>query len=199
MVVDLDAERLGHLHDLPRHLDVGARRRGIAGGMIVDQDHGGADELQRALHHLARIDRGMVHRALLLHLVGDQTGFACRGRECGTARARRRPWRRGSSRSPRSSGRAQGGRRSPSEHGARGGVDDLQFHGNGFAHAPSPPSDAPGWRSGLRRSCRSAQKGLRERLRVAPGNGAEQNHLKQFIIGERVGAGFAEALRSRSR
>ena len=37
VVMHRDAERLCHLDDLPRHLDVGARRRRIAGGMVVDQ------------------------------------------------------------------------------------------------------------------------------------------------------------------
>jgi hypothetical protein len=35
VVVDGDAERLRHLDDRLRHLDVGARRRRIAGGMVV--------------------------------------------------------------------------------------------------------------------------------------------------------------------
>ena len=35
MVVHRNAERPCHLDDLPRHLDVGARRRRITGGMIV--------------------------------------------------------------------------------------------------------------------------------------------------------------------
>ena len=37
VVVHRDAERARHLDDLARHLDVGARRRRIAGGMVVDQ------------------------------------------------------------------------------------------------------------------------------------------------------------------
>jgi hypothetical protein len=37
MVVDEDAERLGGLRNCPRHLDIGARRRGVARGVVVDQ------------------------------------------------------------------------------------------------------------------------------------------------------------------
>jgi hypothetical protein len=36
--VDWDAERLGDIDDLLRHLYVGTRRRGIAARMIVHQD-----------------------------------------------------------------------------------------------------------------------------------------------------------------
>jgi hypothetical protein len=37
MVVDEDAERLGGFRDHPGHLDIGARRRGVARGVVVDQ------------------------------------------------------------------------------------------------------------------------------------------------------------------
>ena len=55
-----------------RHLDVVARRLGVARGMIVHQDQRGGVERQRALDDLARIDRRVVDGAALLHLVGDQ-------------------------------------------------------------------------------------------------------------------------------
>ena len=37
VVVHGDAERARHRNDLLRHLDVGARRRRVAGGVIVDE------------------------------------------------------------------------------------------------------------------------------------------------------------------
>src|SRR5260370_31498473 len=74
MVVHGDAERARDLDDRPRHVDVGARGGGIAGGMVVDQDHGGGGEFERALDHLARIDRGVIDGAGLMLLVGDQGG-----------------------------------------------------------------------------------------------------------------------------
>ena len=37
MVMHGDAERFRHVSDFPRHLDVGSRRRRIAGGVIVQQ------------------------------------------------------------------------------------------------------------------------------------------------------------------
>ena len=40
--------------------------------MVVHQNNGGGAQLQRALDHLARIDRGVVDGAFLLQLVGDQ-------------------------------------------------------------------------------------------------------------------------------
>ena len=39
VIVDGDAERLRHGDDLLRHLDIGARRRRVAGRMIVDQNN----------------------------------------------------------------------------------------------------------------------------------------------------------------
>ena len=41
-------------------------------GMVVHQDQRRGVQLQRALHHLARIDRRMIDGAALLRLVGDQ-------------------------------------------------------------------------------------------------------------------------------
>ena len=40
--------------------------------MIVHQDHGRGRELERALEHLARIDRGVIDGAGLMLLVGDE-------------------------------------------------------------------------------------------------------------------------------
>ncbi len=72
MIVYRDPERLCDLRDLPRHLDVGARRCRIAGGMIVHQNDGGCGQFQCAFDHFARIDRRMVDSADLLDLVDDE-------------------------------------------------------------------------------------------------------------------------------
>ena len=72
VVVHGDAERLADLDDGLRHLDVGARGRRVAGGMVVHEDDGGRGKLERAADHLARIDRRVVDRAGLLHLVGEE-------------------------------------------------------------------------------------------------------------------------------
>ena len=40
--------------------------------MVVHQHDRGGGQLERALDHFARIDRGVIDRARLLHLVGDQ-------------------------------------------------------------------------------------------------------------------------------
>lgn len=62
----------GGLGHLAGHFDVGARRRRIARRVVVDQDQGTGAQVQGALDHLARIDRGVIDGAALLHLVGDQ-------------------------------------------------------------------------------------------------------------------------------
>src|SRR5262249_21606492 len=87
MVVDGDAQWTRDLDDRLGHVDVGARRGGIAGGMVVHQDDGGGGEVERALDHLARIDRGVVDDAALVLLVCYQVVALVRT-----------PWRRGNSR-----------------------------------------------------------------------------------------------------
>jgi hypothetical protein len=72
VVMHRNAERLRHLDDLPGHLDVGAGRARVAGGVVVDQDHRGRREFERALDDLAGVDRGVVDGADLLDLVGDE-------------------------------------------------------------------------------------------------------------------------------
>ncbi len=72
VIVHGNAEQARHRDNLLRHLDVGARRRRVAGRMIVHQDDGGRRKLERPLDHLARIDRRMVDGADLLQFVGDQ-------------------------------------------------------------------------------------------------------------------------------
>ena len=48
MVVNLQAEDVCRLDDLPGHFDVGARGRRIAGRMVVDQNERGGRDLERA-------------------------------------------------------------------------------------------------------------------------------------------------------
>ena len=57
--------------DLLGHLDIGARRRRVARGVIVHEHDRRGRQLERPLHHLAHIDRRVIDGALLLHLVGD--------------------------------------------------------------------------------------------------------------------------------
>ena len=59
-----------------------------------------ARQLQRALDHLARIDRRVVDRAGLLHLVGDHLVALVEEDARGTAPCRRTPWWCGNSRAP---------------------------------------------------------------------------------------------------
>jgi len=68
VIVHGNAEQARHRDNLLRHLDVGARRRRVAGRMIVHQDDGGRRKLERPLDHVARIDRRMVDGVDLLLL-----------------------------------------------------------------------------------------------------------------------------------
>jgi len=53
VIVNRDAERRGGLGDLLGHLDVGARRRRVAGWVIVDEDDRRCAEFERAQGHLS--------------------------------------------------------------------------------------------------------------------------------------------------
>src|SRR5262249_44187233 len=56
MVVHGHAERLRRLDDVLGDGDVGLRRAGVAGGVVVHQDQCRGLELERALDDLARVD-----------------------------------------------------------------------------------------------------------------------------------------------
>jgi hypothetical protein len=58
MVVDRDAERLGGLSDLAGHLDVVARRLGIARGMVVQKANADLWHCSRWIFHVVGSDRG---------------------------------------------------------------------------------------------------------------------------------------------
>jgi hypothetical protein len=72
VIVHGNAERCGDVDDRLCHLDIRLRRRRVAGGVIVHQEDRGRRQFQRPLDHFARIDRRVIDRANLLHLVGYQ-------------------------------------------------------------------------------------------------------------------------------
>ncbi len=72
MVVHGEVQGAAGQGHLAGYLHVGLRRRRIAGGVVVHQDHRRGGELQRPAGHLARIDRRMIDGALVHHLVTDQ-------------------------------------------------------------------------------------------------------------------------------
>ena len=71
MVVNGDPQRPRRLHDLAGHVDVRRRGRRIAAGVVMDEDDRAGVQLQGAADDLARLDRGMVDRAPVHHLVED--------------------------------------------------------------------------------------------------------------------------------
>ena len=58
VVVDGNAERLGRRLDLARHLDVVARRLGIARGMVVQKANADLWHCSRWIFHVVGSDRG---------------------------------------------------------------------------------------------------------------------------------------------
>ena len=71
VVVDHDPERLARAHDLLGHPISAFDGVGSPEGWLCTSTMGGCRQLQRPLHHLAHIDRGVIDGAGLLHLVGD--------------------------------------------------------------------------------------------------------------------------------
>jgi hypothetical protein len=76
MVVQFNLKSIGGCLQFARRLDVIPRRLGIAGRMIVDNDESGGVEDQGTLHNLSRVNRRVINRAALLHLVGDEIVLA---------------------------------------------------------------------------------------------------------------------------
>src|SRR5262249_47012013 len=72
MIVNRYAEWARHRDDCFPHLNVGLGWRRIARWMIVHQDDGAGRQFERALDHLARIDRRVIDGAGLLHFIGDE-------------------------------------------------------------------------------------------------------------------------------
>ena len=160
----------------------------------MDENQCGGVELQGALDHLARIDRRVVDRSRALHLVGDE-GVLLVEEENAELLARLMGHRR----------------RDIIENGGPGGQDlalpdrfphrsavdrrdDGQIQRNGVFDARHFGQEAARRAEHFAQGAETGDQGLGDRLDVASGNGAEQDELEELIIGEGVGAGFAEAL-----
>src|SRR6516225_10500346 len=76
-----NAERGGGFNDVSGDRDIGLRGGGVPGRMVVHQDQRRGAELERALYHLASIDRRMVDGAALLTLVLDEHVLAIEKQE----------------------------------------------------------------------------------------------------------------------
>jgi len=185
VVMHHDTPRLCHGNDLARHGDVGLARRRIDGGMVVDQHDGRGGQFQRPAHDLARIDRRMVDRADLRHLIGDQGVLLVEKQDAELL------------------ARLEG-------HGGAARIDHRRpasQHGTP-RHLPPCKALAGARRLGqqiLRRGnhfgegSESAYQLLRNRLNVAPRDRAEQHQFEQFVIGQRISPAVRKRSRSRSR
>ena len=81
VVMQRNAERGGGFNDVSGDRDIGLRGGGVPGRMVVHQDQRRGAELERALYHLASIDRRMVDGAALLTLVLDEHVLAIEQQE----------------------------------------------------------------------------------------------------------------------
>ena len=153
-------------------------------GVVVHQDDRGGGEFERALDHLARIDRRVVDGAGLLHLVGDELRCACRETECGTAPCRRTPWRCGNSRARSTRTTAPAAFDLAAREPARRGLHDLELGDGGLAESLDLPQSFDRRRDHLGERAEALDQVLGERLHVALRNGAKQDQLDQFVVAD---------------
>ena len=76
VVVHRDAEWFCGVDDVLGDRDVRLRRGRVAGRVVVHQDQRRGAQFQGALDDLTGVDRGVIDRAALLLLVGDQRVLA---------------------------------------------------------------------------------------------------------------------------
>src|SRR5258708_18734419 len=194
VVMHRDPERLCDLRDLPRHLDVGTRRRRVAGGMVVHQNDGGRGQFQCAFDHFARIDRRMIDCADLLDLVDDElVAFVEKQdakllplgkRHRGAAIVEhRRPRRQHVTAFHLAAGEPKGG-----------GLDHLEFRDGGIAEPVALGKTRPWRRDHVAERAESRDQRLRQRLDVPPGQRAKQHQFEKLIVGDRSAAGLAKTL-----
>lgn len=194
VVVHRDPQRFCHIDHRAGHLDVGLRRRWIAGGVIVHHDDRGGGELQRALDDFARIDRRVIDGADLLHLIRNQLVALVEKQDAKLLLVGE--GHRGAAIVDYGGpGRQYGAalQLALADAGGRGG-DQPDLGDRGLAEAADLTQPRFGRVHRFGERAELADQRLGQRLDVAPRQRAEQHHLQQFIVAQRVGAGAAKAL-----
>src|SRR5262249_25370797 len=169
------------------------RDYGLLSGMVVHQDDGGGGELERALDHLARIDRGVIDGAGLMLLVGDQVVVL--------AEEQTEEWllaREGHAGAaivehvrPRAQPLALFALAAHEPIGRR--LHDLELGDGGLAETDLlQPLQRR--RDHLGEGAERGEQVLRERLHVALRDGAKQDELEHFVIADRLASGGEESL-----
>src|SRR6266446_5387218 len=162
--------------------------------MVVHQDHGGGGEFERALDHLARIDRGVIDGAGLMLLVGDQVVtlveeqnaevlLALEGHGGPTIVEHVRPRRQHLALFDLAAHEAIGCR-----------LHDLEFGDGGLSQTVDLVESFRRRRDHFREGAERGEQVLRERLHVALRDGAEQDQLEHFVIADRLAAGREKSL-----
>ena len=186
MVVDGHAHVPPGLGDALGDLDVGAARLGIARGVVVDEDHRGGADVHRPADHFARMDRGLVDRAVAHVMILDQPVL---GVEVEHPYALYRQVRH-------VGGEVIDQRLPAAEDGL---VDDLaaghapRGGGDGFESSGAVLADAfdalERLGIGIEHACKAAELGkqrLGERLGIAARDRREQQVFEHLVIGERL-------------
>ena len=164
------------------------------GRVVTDEDHRRCRKLQRAFHHLTRIDRRVVDRAAPLHLIGDQhiafvekedaklfAGFVRHG---GMAILDDRRPRGQDLFAPELA--LQG----PMGHSR----DQLQVERHGLADALHLRQQRC-WRTeDAGKRAESLDQRLGDWLGITPRDQPEKQELEDFVVGKRGVAQFAEAV-----
>jgi hypothetical protein len=161
--------------------------------MVVHQDDGGGGKFQSPLDDLARIDRRVVDGAAALHFIGDEDILAVEEEDAKflALLARHRGRAVIQQRRP-------GRQRRPPDHPrfrqpVGGGFHDLQLRRHVFANALHFQQSFAWRRDHFGEAAEAGQERLGQRLGVPPGQGGEQGHFQQFVIGHGVGATLEEA------
>lgn len=75
MIMKHDAQLISGIFNAFGHFHIIPAGCGITAGVVMYQNNGGGMKLKRSLNDFPWIDRGMVNRAFLLFLIGNQTIF----------------------------------------------------------------------------------------------------------------------------
>jgi len=184
-----DRQGGARLLDLAGHRDVFGGGRGATARMVMDQDDRGRVLFEGAFHEFARVDWHVVYGRVARDLIGDQPVAVVEIQNPRLLGPLPRQYR-----GQLSYQMVPVVQDRPIHHFGRGRADrcrlgDLERGGTRFAQ----PLDRPEirHRCGERRTigAEARNQGAGDRLGVAPGQGEEQDHFQDLVIGEGIRPG----------
>ena len=188
------AQDLGGLDDLAGHVDIRAGGCGITRGVIVGEDESAGRQLKRPADNLPRIDRGVVHRAFVHGLVGDQLVPPVEEKDPELL-----------ARFMGHGGAQIGGELGPGgDHGAAGDglaadahgglVGELEVQRRLLAQTAHPDQVLQRRAEHAGEGAEAGQQGLGQRLDVPPGQGPEEQELEKLVVRQGARPAMAGAM-----